>query len=158
MMEQYPENYKRQLEHLLNIVNDGKEEYREAAEHAQAALLKETFLRHSNERKHMAEELKERLSYMGGDTDNEEGDNSGLIQRAITSVKTALSGNNDQAMLESCRTADRNALEAYDEVLQGSILETDLKAFLTGQRFLISQAYYEVDKLYFSKFKTDPEI
>jgi uncharacterized protein (TIGR02284 family) len=159
-MEQYRENYTHQLEHLLAIVNDGKEGYRKAAEKVHSSELKDQLFRYSEERVKMAEEFKEKLSKMGGKTGNTEGDNAGAIHRALMAFKTAFTreAKDDQAVLETCRTGDQAALDSFDEILQGSILETDLKPFLIHQRYIVSKAFYDIDKLYFERFKTGPEV
>jgi uncharacterized protein (TIGR02284 family) len=158
-MEQYPENYAKQLERLLTIVNDGKEGYKKASEHAHSPELKDLLMRYSEERAQMSGEIKEKLRTLGGHTENQAGDNAGFLHRAMMAFKTAITKDekDDQAVLETCRTGDQAALETFDDILQGSILNSDLKAFITNQRYKISQAYYEMDKLYFQLFKTSPE-
>lgn len=147
------EDYKKQLKHLLRIVNDGKEGYKHAAEQAHSGKLKELFRRYAGERNEMADELK---AHIGPHEElGEGGDAKGAFHRAFMSLKTVLSSNekDDRAILESCREGDRAALDAFDDILQGTILETDLKPFLTGLRYRISKAFNEIDSLYFEGFK-----
>lgn len=159
-MQEYVENYEKQLERLLLICNDGIEGYRKAAEEVHSAELKELFLKNSSEREQMAAELKKHIKELGGDADNKQGDSAGKLHRNWMAIKAAFTSKHkdDQAILESCRTGEEAALEAYDDVLQGSILSTNLKTFLMGQRTAISQAFYYIDKLYFDRFKTSPEV
>lgn len=159
-METYHEDYLKQLRHLLLICNDGKEGYEKAAEEVHSTHLKEIFLRSAAERERMAEELKEKITQFGGHENDEDGDITGKLHRTFMSIKAAFTGKgkDDQAVLLSVRTGEEAALEAYDGTLQGEILNTPLKPFLTGQRTQISQAFYEVDKIYFDQFKSSPEL
>lgn len=159
-MEQYPENYSRQLEHLLALVNDGKEGFKKASEIVSTQELKEKLLAYSEQRAQMADEFREQIMKLGGEARNREGDKAGMVHRAIMYFKTAFTkaDKDDQAVLETCRTGDQAALDAFDDVLQGSILETNLKPFLVHQRYLISMALYDIEKLYFDRFKTKPEV
>ncbi len=159
-MEQYPENYTKQLQRILLIINDGKEGYAKAAEQATSNHLRELFISYSNQRRDMALELKEKIEKMGGKAENNEGDKAGSVHRAMMSFKTAFTSDkkDDQAILETCRTGEQAALDVFDDILQGSILETDLKGFITGLRMQVSQAYYEMDKLYFERFNSSPEV
>ncbi len=159
-MEEYHENYVKQLSHLLSICNDGKEGYKKAAEEVHSAQLKEIFLRNSADRERMAEELKIKIRQFGGHANDEKGDNVGKLHRTYMAFKTALASRqkDDQAVLQSVRGGEEAALEAYDDVLQGEILNTSLKPFLTGQRTQVSQNFYEIDKIYFSEFKTSPDL
>jgi uncharacterized protein (TIGR02284 family) len=152
-MGKYGENYIKQLQHLLTIVNDGKEGYKKAAEEIDSKPLKEVFNRFFSQRGKMAEELKMKIDELGGNAENTGGDFQGALHRSWMSVKTALTKNDDQAILESCRHGDLIALDVYDDVLQGDILETDLKPFLMRQRLQIHEAFMEIDRLYFNLFK-----
>ncbi len=158
-MEQYPENYVRQLERLLTTANSGKEGYKEAAGQVHTDILKELFLKYSKEREHIAEELKERIRMMGGMPHVEE-DTPGFIHRMISAIKTVFTwgAKDDETVIESCRTGDLEALNLYDDILQGSVLEqTGLKSFLIKQRLLISEAFNKINQLHFARYKTMPE-
>ena len=154
-MEYNPDDYKKPLKKLLEIVNDGKEGYKHAAEQVHSGKLKELFEGYAAERSEMAEKLKAKI---GSDEKlDKDGDTKGAFHRTLMSIKTALAKDekDDRVILESCREGDRSALDAFDDVLQGTILETDLKPFLTGLRYQISKAFNEVDRLYFEGFKKE---
>ena len=158
-MEQYPENYTRQLKQLLAIINDSIEGFKMAAEKTNSAELRDIFLRYVRQREEMSAELKEKIAGMGEAAENDHGDYQGEAHRSLLNFKLAFTkGDKDeQAILETCRTGEHFALDTYDDILQGSILETDLKPFLMDQRLKISEAFDEMDRLYFSNFKKSPE-
>jgi len=151
-MEFYHENYKKQLKHLLDVINDGKAGYKYAAQHVHSDYLRDLFHRFIQDREEMAGELQ---AHIGSYAEDDDGGVKGAFHRAIMAIKTALTKDekDDRVILESCREGDRAALDAFDDVLQGTILETELKPFLTGLRYRISQAFNEVDKLYFDGFE-----
>lgn len=154
IMETYRENFIPQLQHLYSILNDGKEGYRKAAQETSNPNLKELFRQLSDSRDKLAADLKKRLAESGGTADG--GHSGGLLgefHRHWMRLKTAFSANDDQVILETCRNGDLAALDAYDDTLQGAILETSLKPFLMNQRIDVHQQFLEIDRLYFSQFK-----
>ena len=159
-MEVYHENYAKQLSRLLHVVNDGKEGYKTAAEEVHSTELKELFINKSDERARIAEELKEKIREYGGHDNDEDGDHSGKLHRSFMAFKAAFTAKHkdDQAVLQSVRTGEEAALGAFDDVLQGEILNTNLKPFITGLRLQISEDFYFVDKMYFDRFNSSPEL
>ena len=157
-MKSYSENYIKQLQRLLTIVNDGKEGYLKAAADIESPSLKEKFTNFSNDRKEIANELEAKITEMGGTATNRDGDTIGLMHRSWLSIKTALTKHDEQAVLETCRNGDQASLDVYDDILQGTILESDLKPFIMHQRLKINEAFMELDKLYFYLFSKSNEF
>jgi uncharacterized protein (TIGR02284 family) len=152
-METYRENFVPQLQRLFSILNDGKEGYRKAAQETHSGELRQLFLQFSESRQRLADELGRRIIEAGGTPDHPSGGILGDLHRHWMLLKTALTASDDQVILETCRNGDLAALDAYDDILQGAILETSLKPFLMNQRIDVHQQFLEVDKLYFSLFK-----
>ncbi|MXV15326.1 ferritin-like domain-containing protein [Hufsiella ginkgonis] len=157
-METYTENHGQKLEQLLSLLNDGKIGYRNAAQQTENPDLRTIFMRFAAQREELADQLRPFVTTYGGDPDNIGGGALGAIHRSWMNIKTAFTDNDDQAILETCKNGDLAALDAYDDALQGSILETPLKPILMNQRIDIHQAFLEIDKLYFGLFKTSPGI
>ena len=56
--------------------------------------------------------------------------------------------------MEKLRSTERETLDAYDDVLQGTILENfNLKTLIMGHRLIINEAFTELDRRYFELFK-----
>jgi uncharacterized protein (TIGR02284 family) len=135
------------LKHLLHIANDGKEGYKTAAEDADSAELKALFTTYSIQRSEFEMELKSCLQQLGASSDNESGGPLGAIHRVWMDVKTALTGNDNHAILDACITGEKAAIEAYDKVLSNTTLSQEMRETLNSQRSDISECLRNVQNL-----------
>lgn len=135
------------LKHLLHIANDGKEGYKTAAEDAKSAELKALFTTYSIQRSEFEMELKSLLRQLGADSDNESGGPLGAIHRVWMDIKTALTSNDNHAILDACITGEKSAIEAYDKVLADTSLTPEMRETLTSQRSDISESLRNVQNL-----------
>lgn len=122
------------LKGLINILNDGKEGYKDAVNHVKSEELKSQFIEFSNQRNADAEELKTHILMHGGQSDNEEGGVLGALHRTWLGIKEAFASNEDKAILNAIETGEEAALEKYDEVLKHYEDHADHYALLTKQR------------------------
>lgn len=153
-MEHTKQKFVGALQRLLGILHDGKEGYLKAAENSHDPEHKALFNQYSQQRAVFADELKMHISSLGGDAHNDKGGPLGTFHRIWMDIKTTLTNtkHDDRAILEACKTGEQTALEAYDDVLQGSILETDLKPVIVNQRTEISRAFQEVSRLHIAQY------
>lgn len=135
------------LKHLLHIANDGKEGYKTAAEDADSAELKALFTTYSIQRSEFEMELKSCLRQLGADSDNESGGPLGAIHRVWMDIKTAITGNDNHAILDACITGEKAAVEAYEKVLADISLTPEMRETLTAQRSEISESLRNVQTL-----------
>lgn len=152
METSYHENYIKQLQRLLNMVAKSEKKFIEAADQVDSEDYKRLFDRYADERIAIMSELKEVITSLGGNISNaneiEIGTPHASHNNTIHDIKQY------QTVLERLRSSERETLDAYDEVLQGSILEEfNLKTLLMGHRLTINEAFTELDKLYFGLFK-----
>ena len=136
-----------ELKHLLHIANDGKEGYKTAAEDADSAELKALFTTYSIQRSEFEMELKSCLQQLGAASDNESGGPLGALHRVWMDVKTALTSNDNHAILDACITGEKAAIEAYDKVLADTSLSPEMREILTSQRADISESLRNVQNL-----------
>lgn len=135
------------LKHLLHIANDGKEGYKTAADDADSAELKALFTTYSIQRSEFEMELKSLIRQMGADSDNESGGPLGAIHRVWMDIKTAVTGNDNHAILDACITGEKAAIEAYDKVLTDTSLTPEMRETLSSQRSDISECLRNVQNL-----------
>lgn len=156
----YPENYTNQLKRVLQMVLDSHKGYSEAIEEAGSQEFKDLFSRIASERETIASQLIERIKRYGGDpADENKNELLGMMHRGWMGIKTSVAKKTDQTVLESCRNGDQAILDLYDDILQGDLLnDTDMKTFLMEQRYIINNAFMELDKKYFDLFKKDTSI
>lgn len=157
-MEQENQKYSKQLVTILEAVKEGKVNYKLAVEKVHSDHARTLLAKYSDERRQVCEDIRKKIADLGGTAPTED-EKANLLDRTMLNLTTAISNDaaDDQAALNLCRSSDEKCLGTFDEVLQGGILETELKPFLMTQRYKISKAYYEIDKLYFDLFKTSPE-
>ncbi len=136
-----------EIKHLLHIVNDGKEGYKTAAEDADSAELKALFTTYSIQRSEFEMELKSCLQQLGANSDNESGGPLGALHRVWMDIKTAVTSNDNHAILDACITGEKAAIEAYDKVINHADLSQEMRETLISQRTEISESLRNVQNL-----------
>ena len=119
------------LNDLLESSRDGEYGFHASAEHAESGELKGIFQRHSRECAAAAVELEHEIRRLGGDPASG-GSVSGALHRGWVSVKTALSTNDDKAVLEECERGEDAAVARYRKALKAN-LPADIRALLERQ-------------------------
>lgn len=135
------------LRHLLSICNDGKEGYRNAAHNCDTGELKALFTTYSIQRAEFADKLRTVIREAGGNADNEWGDPIGALHRTWIDIKTALSSNDNKAVLDACITGEKAAVEAYDKALEDENLSLELRQLIMQQRSQIKEALQHINVL-----------
>lgn len=63
------------------------------------------------------------------------------------SIKTAVTSNDNHAILDACITGEKAAIEAYDKVINNTDLSQEMRETLTSQRTEISESLRNVQNL-----------
>lgn len=104
------------LNKLVEINNDRIEGYEKASENTEEKDLKDLFSRFKQTSRKCLGELKSEINKLGGKVT--EGTNvSGKFFRAWMDVKSALTGKDRKAILNSCEYGEEQADETYQTVL-----------------------------------------
>jgi len=135
------------LTHLLSIINDGKEGYKNAAENAESAELKALFTTYSIQRAEFEMQMKSFIRQFGGDADNQHGGPLGVLHRTWIDIKTALTPNDNSAVLGAAITGETSAIKAYDEVLTDENLTYELRQELVSHREAIHECLRNIQNL-----------
>lgn len=121
------------LEHLVTIGVDGEQGYQKAAEMVSDKNLLAQFEQLSTARNIQSEAIRNYLSANGIEKPEHEGGFAGALHRAWLDVKGTLSNRSDSAVISSCVTGDKSAIEAYEDVLAKDGLPEDLQKLLSEQ-------------------------
>ncbi|MES2412684.1 MAG: PA2169 family four-helix-bundle protein [Pseudomonadota bacterium] len=105
------------LNDLLETSRNGEYGFRSSAEHAVAQDIKTLLNRRADDCREAAVELQSLIVRSGGKAD-EGGTISGALHRGWVSVKSALSGHTDKAILEECERGEDTALGQYRKALK----------------------------------------
>ncbi|MDB5846295.1 MAG: hypothetical protein JWP29_47 [Rhodoferax sp.] len=121
-----------ELNDLLETCRDGEYGFREVAEHTQTSSLKTTFMNRSQECAKAGSELQSLIVRFGGEI-AEGGTTSGALHRGWVSVRGALGGLSDKAMLNECERGEDSALARYRKALKVEGLPADVRAVVQRQ-------------------------
>ena len=108
------------LNDLLECSRDGEYGFKACAERTDAQDIKTLLLQRSAECGAAAVELQTAIIQLGGDVDDG-GSVAGALHRGWVSVKGALSGHSDLAMLEECERGEDAAVAQYRKALKQNL-------------------------------------
>lgn len=104
---------------LIEKNNDAYKGFKDAADHAEGMPLRDFLRDESLQRKEFANQLSMALKTFNPEYDADtDGSISGSMHRTWLNVKAALSGNNDESILEECVRGDKASVEEYNEFLK----------------------------------------
>ncbi len=140
------ENTARAYIDLVEINKTATKGYQEAAEGVKNPQLKSELSRLSQQRAQFASELSQHASQYGIDPEQHstvEGaltDAAAAVHRGWINIKSAVTGQDDSAILGECETGDATALKAYETALKATDLPTAAKSVIEQQRSQILNA------------------
>jgi uncharacterized protein (TIGR02284 family) len=110
-----------QLNNLIEICKDGQEGFKQAAEKVNCSELRATLLECSRQRAEFAAALQGEVARLGV-TPEKDGSTLGAVHRGWINLKTALTSNDDQAVISECERGEDSAVEAYQDALKAELL------------------------------------
>jgi uncharacterized protein (TIGR02284 family) len=105
------------LNDLIETSKDGEYGFRACAEHVKSAELKQMLDKRAQECAQGSHELQELVSALGGKPD-QGGSAAGALHRGWVSVRSALTSQDDLAVLEECERGEDKALARYRDALK----------------------------------------
>tara|TARA_Y100000815_G_C12973701_1_gene361437 strand:+ start:124 stop:570 length:447 start_codon:yes stop_codon:yes gene_type:complete len=142
----YSDKMGEKLNELLEKNYDAEAGYKNAAEKVQNSALKNYLLSRAQDRYDFGHELKAELKTFGQEP--EKGTSlAGDAHRLWMDLKTALSSDKDEAVLEEAIRGERAAVDEYDEILQEESLPSSTKSIITAQRNSVKAALNEAKAL-----------
>ena len=115
------------LNGLIEICKDGQQGFKEAAEGVERSDLKTLFYEFSRQRGTFSAELMDLVRSLGGEPETDSSV-TGSIHRAWINLKSAITGKDDNAILNECERGEDAAKAAYKEAaemsLPANVLET----------------------------------
>ncbi|WP_239027486.1 ferritin-like domain-containing protein [Ramlibacter algicola] len=108
------------LQDLVECCKDGEYGFRESAQQARRQDLKSLFLQRADECRRGAEELNEQIRQCGG-SPKDSGSAMGAMHRGWVSVRSALTSDDDRAVLQECERGEDNAKARYAKALQKTL-------------------------------------
>ena len=136
------ENVISTLNTLIETNKDGQEGFKVAAEDVQNSETKSAFYEYSQQRSKFVGELQTAVRELGGDPENA-GSVTGAIHRGWINIKSAVTGQDDQAILNEAERGEDAAKAAYKSALEEE-LPANVRAIVERQSTAVEQAHDRV--------------
>ena len=133
------------LKTLFESCKDAEEGYRMAARHADNAELKGMCERYAEQRAQYASALEAELATLDSQP-TKMGTISGGLRQGWVSLKDAVTGGSDQAVIDECERGEDAAKRAYEETLAKD-LPAPVRALVEGQLWGVREAHYRMRAL-----------
>ena len=135
------------LNKLITTLYDGENGYKEAAEEVDSVSLATKFRELSQQRYDWGHEIKPFITQMGGKVDKG-GSTGAALHRAWIDIKSALSSQDEAAVIAECIRGDENGIETYKEVLKDTTLSADARQTVTRQMQQLERTVAELKQLH----------
>ncbi len=136
----------RALTDLLNLNRTSAKGYQEAAEEVKSSELKSQLSQYSQQRAGFVSDLERYAQQYGinaSDSNTVESlatDAAAAVHRGWINIKSAITGQDDSAVLEAAETGEATALKGYETALSAQDLPTDVQSVLQKQHGEVLQA------------------
>ena len=104
------------LNDLIETSKDGEHGFKTCAENVKDMQLKQLFTAAAQRCAEGAKELQEQVRLLGGDPD-EHSSVAGTLHRAWVDIKAAITGKDEQAVLEECERGEDVAKKTYEKAV-----------------------------------------
>ncbi len=125
------------LNGLIETCKDGQEGFAEAADGVERSDLKSLFYEFSQQRAQFSGELQSLVRSLGGDPENT-GSTLGALHRGWINIKSAVTGKDDEAILNECERGEDAAKAAYKDALTKGLPANVSEVVGTQQSSIIS--------------------
>jgi uncharacterized protein (TIGR02284 family) len=108
------------LNRLIATCRDGERGFRYAANHVRNPVVKALFLEIASQRDQFAADILPHAQRLGGATEPD-GSIAGALHRGWMTLKDAVGGHDDGAIIREADRGERSALAAYEDALDGML-------------------------------------
>jgi uncharacterized protein (TIGR02284 family) len=143
------ENHKEIVSNLQGLLEknyDAEKGYKKAMTNAKSPNLKKFLQKQAAQRSRFANELTQEIRGLNEEP-KDSGSFTGDLHRAWIDIKTAVSGNEDEAVLEECIRGEKASVEEYDEKLENQNFPPQISSVLQKQASEIKQTLNRVKRL-----------
>lgn len=119
---------------LVEICRDGQYGFELASKGIDDALLRSELMQYSQQRHEFAEDLREALADLTGESPTDHGSMAGALHRGWINLKQALTSRDRLAILSECERGEDAAVQAYKDATQVALPELLAGLVLTQMR------------------------
>jgi len=133
------------LNNLIETCKDGQEGFQQAAEGVTNSQLKSLFYEFGQQRSQFAGELQQLVRELGGDPETSSS-TAGALHRGWINIKAAITGQDEQAILNECERGEDVAKNAYKDALEEN-LPANVLSVVQNQYSAVQTAHDKVKML-----------
>ena len=131
---------------LIETLKDGQEGFRQAAEGVKDSGLKTLFNEYSMQRAKFAGELQAQAVQLGEDKPEDSSSTAGAMHRAWINIKSAITSEDDHAILAECERGEDSAVNEYKEALEEEI-SSPIREIISRQYTEVQSAHDRIKSL-----------
>ncbi len=109
------------LNSVIETLKDGQEGFRQAAEAVKDSQLKSLFSELSLQRSKFAGELQNHIIQMGEPEPEDSSSTAGALHRAWINMKSAITSQDDHAILSECERGEDSAVAEYKKAMEAEL-------------------------------------
>jgi uncharacterized protein (TIGR02284 family) len=134
------------LNGLIETCKDGQNGFQTAADGINRSELKSLFYQYSQQRAQFAGELQTEVRSLGGDPE-QAGSVAATLHRGWMNIKSAVTGEDENAVLAEAERGEDTAVAAYKDALADQNLPSDVRAIVERQYAQVQEAHDRVRNL-----------
>ncbi|HEX8635968.1 MAG TPA: PA2169 family four-helix-bundle protein [Pyrinomonadaceae bacterium] len=134
------------LNNLIETCKDGQDGFQTAAEGVKRSEFKSLFYQYSQQRAQFAGELQAEVRRLGGDPE-QAGSVAATLHRGWINLKSAVTGEDETAVLAECERGEDSAVSNYRDALADANLPADVRAVLERHYAQVQEAHDRIRNL-----------
>lgn len=119
------------LNNLIETCRDGQKGFQTAAEGVDSSSLRSAFTQYAEQRALFVSELQNQVNALGGKPETQ-GSVAGSLHRGWINIKSAVTGKDEQNILEECERGEDSAKKNYQKALEDD-LPPDIRSLVNRQ-------------------------
>jgi uncharacterized protein (TIGR02284 family) len=135
------------LNSLIETLKDGQEGYRQAAEAVKDSELKSLFSEYSVQRSQFAGELQSEVISLGEPKPEDSSSTTGALHRAWINLKSAVTSQDDHAILAECERGEDSAVKEYRDAMEKEELSSPVRDLISRQFTEVKSAHDRIKEL-----------
>jgi uncharacterized protein (TIGR02284 family) len=132
---------------LIETLKDGQQGFREASEAVKDTQLKSLFNEYSLQRAQFAGELQSKAIGLGEHDPEDSSSTAGAMHRAWINLKSAITSQDDHAILAECERGEDSAVAEYKKAMEEQELSAPIRETISRQYADVKSAHDRIKAL-----------
>ena len=132
---------------LIETLKDGQEGFRQASEAVKDSQLKTLFNEYSLQRSKFAGELQNEAISLGEHNPENRSSSAGAMHRAWINLKSAITSQDDHAILAECERGEDSAVSEYKKAMEEEEFSSPIREAISRQYTDVKSAHDRICEL-----------